>query len=73
MPIVSSTHTVGHAQADGRSYVTELHTDDIGAVIRVEYLASPGTDYVAVRSARAQQINEQLAEAAAQALIEGGA
>lgn len=31
MPIVSSTHSVGHAQAGGRRYVTELHTDDVGA------------------------------------------
>ena len=69
MPIVSSTHTVGHAQIDGRRYVTELHTDDVGAVLPAEYLAPLGADYVAIRNARAAQINEQLAEAEAAALI----
>ena len=73
MPIVSSTHTVGHAQADGRRHVAELHTDDAGAVFRVEYLAPVGADYVAIRTARAVQISEQLAEAEAQALVDGGA
>lgn len=73
MPIVSSTHTVGHAQRDGRRYVVESHTDDAGVVHRVEYLATVGTDYAIVRDARAAQISEQLAEAEAQALIDDGA
>lgn len=51
MPIVSSTHVVGHEQVDGRRYVTESHTDSEGVVHRVEYLAAVGTDYVAVREA----------------------
>ncbi len=72
MPIVSSTHTVGHAQADGRSYVTEQHTDDIGAVHVIEYLAVAGADYTAIRTARASAISQQLAEAEAQALIDSG-
>ncbi len=42
MPIVTSTHTVGHAQQDGRRYVTEAHTDGTGEVYRVEYLAAVG-------------------------------
>ena len=32
MSIVSSSYTVGHAQRDGRRYVTERHTDDDGGV-----------------------------------------
>lgn len=73
MPIVNSTHTVGHEQIDGRRYVVEQHTDDLGAVLTFEYLAAPGTDYVAVRGARVAQINDALAEAEAQALIDDGA
>jgi len=69
MPIVSSSHVVGHAQADGRRYVTETHIDDLGAAIVVEYLAPVGADYVAIRTARAASINEELAAAEAAALI----
>lgn len=71
MPIVSSTHSVAHAQIDGRRYVTEQHTDDLGNVLTVEYLAADDADYVAIRTARALQINDQLAEAEAEALIGG--
>lgn len=73
MPIVSSSHVVGHAQRDGRQYVTETHTDDAGAVLVVEYLAEAGADHTAIRNARVAAMNEQLAEAEAQALIDGGA
>lgn len=69
MPIVSSTHVVGHAQVDGRRYVTETHTDELGASIVVEYLAPLGADYVAIRTARAAAKDEALAEAEANALI----
>lgn len=62
MPIVSSTHVVGQAQVDGRRYVTESHTDGTGAVRQVEYLAAVGTDYAAVRDARALVIADQLAD-----------
>lgn len=71
MPVASSSHVVGHAQADGRRYVTETHTLTVGAPVVVEYLASDGTDYVAVRTARAVQIDEQLAESEFEALIGG--
>lgn len=73
MPIVSSTHAVGHAQVDGRRYVTEAHTDGDGGVHRLEYLANIGADYVAIRTTRAAQISDQLAEAEAQALADDGA
>lgn len=72
MPIVSSTHTAGHAQADGRRYVTETHTDSDGGVHVAEYLAAVDADYVAIRDARALVIAEQLAEAEAQALADDG-
>lgn len=72
MAIVSSTHTVGHAQQDGRRYVIETHTDSVEGPIVVEYLAAVGTDYVAVRNARASQIADQLAEAEALALADDG-
>lgn len=69
MPIVSSTHVVGHAQADGRRYVTETHTDDLGAVVVIEYLAPVGADYVAIRTARAADLGEAMAVAEANAVI----
>lgn len=73
MPIVSAAHIVGHAQADGRRYVVERHTDGSGAEHLREYLADAGVDYVAVRDVHAQQIADALAEAEAQALIDSGA
>lgn len=69
MTITSSTYTVGHAQIDGREYVQEEHTDNMGVVHTAEYLAAVGTDYAAVAAARASQIAQQLAEAEAQALL----
>lgn len=69
MPIVSSTYKVGHAQANGRRYVEEFHTDSNGVVHRVEYGPMPdGTDYQAIMEARAVQIAEQLAQQEAEAL-----
>lgn len=70
MSIVSSTHTVGHAQADGRAYVLEQHTDHLGAVHRVEYLAAPGTDYVALRATRVASIEAALAETEVARMLE---
>lgn len=69
MTISSSTFTVGHAQPDGRSYVVETHTDHLGAQHRVEYLASAGADYAAIAAARVPQLESQLAEAEAAALL----
>jgi hypothetical protein len=71
MAIVSSTHVVAHAQIDGRRYVTETHTDSDGGVHVVEYLAAVGADYVAIRTARAGQIAEQLAAQEADAILAG--
>jgi predicted lipoprotein len=69
MAIVSSTYEVGHAQADGRRYVVELHTDSAGTVHRVEYgPMADGTDYAAIMTARAAQISQQLADQEAESL-----
>ena len=63
----SSTYTLdNHTQSDGRVYVTERHTDDAGVVHEVMYLAPAGwtaTEYNATMTARATQIDAQLAEA----------
>jgi hypothetical protein len=74
MPIVSSTHTIDtHAQVGGGRYVIERHTDDAGRVYQVgPWLAPEGFDVAARVAARASQINEQLAEAEAQALLSDG-
>lgn len=56
--ITSSSFSIGHAQIDGRRYVTETHERDNGEKLTIEYLASPGTDYEAVMTSRAAQINE---------------
>jgi hypothetical protein len=61
MSIVSSVHSVGHAQADGRAYVIEVHTDHVGGVHRFEYLAAIGANYAAIRDARVPEIEARLA------------
>lgn len=66
MAIVSSTHIVdGHAQSDGRRYVTEMHTDSAGMVHTREYLAPLGANYAAVRDAFAVVLADLLAAAEA--------
>lgn len=59
--IVSSTYTVGVAQADGRIPVTETHMRSDGRTEIAEYLAVPGMDLSAVMSARARHLNERYA------------
>jgi hypothetical protein len=75
VPIVSSTYTQdAHVQRDGSRYTIERHTDDSGKVYQVgPYLAPEGFDVAARMASRAVQINEQLAEAEAQALLNDGA
>jgi hypothetical protein len=75
MPIVSSTHTIdAHQQVGGGRYVIERHTDDAGKVYQVgPWLAPDGFDVAARVASRAAQINDQLAEAEAQALLNDGA
>ena len=74
MPIVSSTFTPdGHQQSDGRRYVRETLTDDLGATITSEYLAPAGwtdTEYAARLATTVAQVNASLAESEAAALLE---
>lgn len=62
MSIVSSTFTTGAPQADGRTYVIEVHTDNVGLQYVVQYLAAVGADYTAVMTARAAQLSTQIAD-----------
>ena len=63
----SSTYPLdNHRQVDGRIYVREMHTDDAGVVHTVEYLAPANwgdTEYTATMTARAAQIEAELAQA----------
>ena len=69
MSIVDSTHAIGSEQIDGRKYVVETHADHIGGQYKVEYLAPVGADYVAIRTERAQIIEQLLAEIEANAFL----
>lgn len=68
--IVSSNYTVGHEQVDGRHYVNEVHTDSQGKQYTFEYLAAINTDYQAILTARAAQLETELAEQEANGLID---
>lgn len=70
MSIVSSSYTTGPVQACGRRYVTEQHTDHLGATHIFDYLASDSMDKDAILSARAVQLVNDLAEAEANALLQ---
>lgn len=68
---VSSTFTVGPAQADGRQPVTEIHTADDGREFRYEYL-NADLDPQMVMEERATIINAELAKReAARAAVTG--
>ena len=72
MSIVSSTYQAdSNSQPDGRRYVRELHTDSVGVVHVVEYLAASGADYQAIANARVTAIETTLAEQEAEAIING--
>ena len=71
MPIVSSEYRLGHAQRDGRRYVTERHTLDTGEVIAREYGPVGEIDYAAVMTAEAARIEQALADAEFEGLIGG--
>lgn len=62
MSIVSSSYVVGVAQRDGRAYVTETHTDNIGLPHVASYLAAVGADYAAIMTARAPRIAAAIAD-----------
>lgn len=60
MSIVSSVRTVAPAQKDGRSWVHEVHTDNIGLTYVADYLAAVGANYDAIMSARATALALQI-------------
>lgn len=64
MSIVSSISTIGHAQVDGRKYVTETHTDHLGNVYQIEFgpVTVANVDLAALRAARAATLVTQLAD-----------
>lgn len=53
MPIVSSTILSQNEQVDGRTAVTERHTDHHGHEYDISYIAAIGMDIYAVMAARA--------------------
>ena len=63
MAIVSSTHTLGTVQVDGRRYVTEDHVDQVAKHYLIGYLAAIGADYAAIRIARMAALSQQLIDA----------
>lgn len=69
MAIVNSTFAVGHAQADGRRYVTETHVDSAGDVHVREYLAPVGADHAAIAAGYAAALADRLAEAELEGLL----
>lgn len=60
--IVTSTYKIGHAQIDGRHYVSEVHTDQDGVEYPLEYLAEDNADFEAIMAARAESISQSLAD-----------
>ena len=70
MAVVSSSYELdNHTQVDGRRYVTETHTLNVGQPVVIMYLAAVGADYQAIMDARVDQINAQLAEQEADEVI----
>ena len=69
MTIVSSSVVFDPAGPDGRKQARETHTDHLGNVYVRGYLWDSGIDANAVLAARAEQIESELAEAEAQALL----
>lgn len=62
MSIVSSVIAEDRAQIDGRRSVRERHTDHLGLVEDVSYLAVAQADVSAAMAARVQRLEQQAAE-----------
>jgi len=62
VPVVASEFSVGHAQRDGRRYITERHVLDTGEVVVREYGPVVEIDYAAVAQVKAAQIDASIAE-----------
>jgi hypothetical protein len=74
MPVVSSSYVAeGHAQADGRVWVRETHTDSAGGVHVFDYLRGPGMDSDAIMAARISQVNDALVQAEINGVLSDGA
>lgn len=58
--IVSSTHTAGHPQQDGRRYIKERHLLDDGRSVDFEYLADAQINPVMVMTERAARLSAEL-------------
>ena len=71
MSIVSTTVTVDAPEIDGRHYVTEVHTDSTGKIVKFGYLAAVGTDVYSTADGRVAYIETMLAEEEAQELLNG--
>lgn len=63
MPITASIIVEDRAQADGRRWVRERHTDHVGGQHFVSYLAEPESNATATMTARVASIEAQLKQA----------
>lgn len=71
MPVIRSAYRLGHAQADGRHYVTFRHVLDTGAVIERECgPVDPKQDFEAIMREKAARIDAAEAEAAGEAALQ---
>lgn len=75
MAIVSSSYVMdAHTQKDGSRWVKETHTDSTGAAQTCLYKLPAGQGAVEAQArmdARVPYLNEQLAEAEAQGIVNG--
>lgn len=62
MSIVSTSVIEEPVQKDGRRYVRERHTDELGEVHEVSYLAESGGNALTVAQGRAALIDNQIKE-----------
>lgn len=60
MPIIFSSYTVGHEQADGTRKVREIHLDHNGVEYDTIYWAEPGMDYDLIMQERIQALNDMI-------------
>ena len=60
MPIATSQIIEDHAQADGRRHVRERHTDQLGGVHEVAYMAEVGANTSTIMAARVASLDAQL-------------
>jgi hypothetical protein len=60
MPVMASDIRFDSPQADGRRYITEVHTDSLGREHAFTWLAEPSQDASEGLAARAIQVNTEL-------------